>query len=187
MSIATALSRAPLSLKRRQNSRSAWLPRPWPTQMMRPLSRSMTSVMYLRARPCRWQLREPCGNRCAGNPFPVVFAPLFLQCPTQQEPSGHVGQGHESGQIHNQSPERTRDFRVGFDKGGFCSNSSPVVVFNRGTFLEHHWFEPDGHAAHRAPPISVPSQLLPGGTSGSFSGSNSKTISPFSYRVRRYR
>ena len=46
MSIATALSRAPLSLKRRQNSRSAWLPRPWSTQMMRPLSRSMTSVMY---------------------------------------------------------------------------------------------------------------------------------------------
>ena len=45
-----------------------------------------------------------------------------------------IGQGHEAGQIHDQSRERTRDFRVGFDKGGACSNSSPVVVFNhRGT------------------------------------------------------
>jgi hypothetical protein len=36
--------------------------------------------------------------------------------------------------IYDQSRERTRDFRLGFDKGGSCSNSSPVVVFNhRGT------------------------------------------------------
>ena len=33
------------------------------------------------------------------------------------------------GQIHDQAPEFTRDFRVGFDKGD-CSNSSPVLVFN---------------------------------------------------------
>jgi hypothetical protein len=31
------------------------------------------------------------------------------------------------------------------------------VVFNhRHLHLEHHRLEPDGHAAHRAPPISVP-------------------------------
>ena len=50
MSMATALSRAPLSLKRRQNSRRASPPRPSPTQMIRALSMSMTNVIYFRVR-----------------------------------------------------------------------------------------------------------------------------------------
>ena len=121
----------------------------------------------------------------------VLFQPTLhdgsYRVPAQGEPAGNIGQGHEPGQIHDQSRERTRDFRVGFDKGGSCSNSSPVVVFNhRGTFtLSTTGLSPMDTlrtVRHRYP---CRRSFCQAGTSGSFSGSTSKMISPFSYRVRR--
>jgi hypothetical protein len=123
----------------------------------------------------------------------ILFQPSLYHAsyrvPTQGKPASNIGQGHEPGQIHDQSRERTRDFRVGLDKGGSCSNSSPVVVFNhRGTFtLSTTGLSPMDTlrtVRHRYP---CRRSFWPAGTSGSFSGSNSKMISPPSYRVRRYR
>src|SRR3546814_9118078 len=54
------------------------------------------------------------------------------------------------------------EMRISDWSSDVCSSDLPP----RHLHFEHHWFEPDGHAAHRAPPISVPSQLLPGGHFG---------------------
>src|SRR6266404_7353494 len=63
-----------------------------------------------------------CVNLPVTDALVVFFQPSLYHCfysvPTQQEPASDVGQGHEAGQINDQSPERTCDFRVGFDKGG---------------------------------------------------------------------
>ena len=66
---------------------------------------------------------------------PIVFFQPTLhhasdRLPTQREPAGNIGQSHEASQIDNQSPERARDFRVGFDKGGDCDRRSGSVDFS---------------------------------------------------------
>ena len=52
----------------------------------------------------------------------ILFQPSlhhrFDRVPTQEKPVSNISQGHEPGQVHDQSRERTRDFRVGLRTKG---------------------------------------------------------------------
>ena len=72
------------------------LRRPCSTQMMRPLSRSMTRVMYLRVRSRYSSSMAIARNLAVTDALVIFFQPSLHHCfysvPTQQEPAGNVGQ-----------------------------------------------------------------------------------------------